>query len=326
MNENFETWSFRPTFWARNPHLQTVFASLKLRAAGMNRMIACTRKMIIDAGDGVRLIGFFSQHPESESRGLIMMIHGWEGSSQSTYMLCTGRYLFGKGYDIFRLNMRDHGDSHHLNEGLFHGALIEEIFKAAAEVSSLSADKPFAIIGFSLGGNFALRIARKCASSEIPGLKRVIAVSPVLDPHKTTIAIDRGSSIYRNYFLKKWKASLRKKQSLFPGKYDFGHMLQAETCMELTDRIIPVYSPFADSREYFREYTLLGNVFSDLEVPVLIMTARDDPFIDPVDFYDLHGNEHLRISIQRYGGHCGFLDPFPFGCWSDRRIYDILNN
>ena len=117
-------------------------------------MNECARKMIIEGGNGVRLLGYHSQQTSGHSRGLITLIHGWEGSSDSTYVLSTGKYLYERGYDIFRLNLRDHGNSHHLNEGLFHGALIEETFQAIHNISRLSENKPYYLIGFSLGWKF----------------------------------------------------------------------------------------------------------------------------------------------------------------------------
>jgi predicted alpha/beta-fold hydrolase len=166
---------FKPQSWAKNPHLQTIFGSLRIRAAGKNPMLESSREVILDAGKGVRLLGYHSRQAGKEGCPLVLLIHGWEGSSESTYMLSTGRYLFSKGCDIFRLNLRDHGASHHLNEGLFHGARIDEVFYAARQVSCLARGL-FFIAGFSLGGNFALRIALRASDSGIPNLREIIGI------------------------------------------------------------------------------------------------------------------------------------------------------
>ena len=47
---------------------------------------------------------------------------------------------------------------------------------------------PAFIVGFSLGGNFALRIARRCRREPIDNLRHVFCISPVLDPEKATAA------------------------------------------------------------------------------------------------------------------------------------------
>ena len=70
--------------------------------------------------EGVRLLGYHTESAGPKSRGLVVMLHGWEGSADSTYILSVAPKLIAAGYSVFRLNFRDHGDSHHLNRELFH--------------------------------------------------------------------------------------------------------------------------------------------------------------------------------------------------------------
>ena len=163
------------------------------------------------------MLAYISRHPHS--RGLMIILHGWEGSSSSAYVLAAASYFYDRGFSICRLNLRDHGDSHHLNEGLFHGALLHETFDAVNALAQYSEDLPVYLLGFSLGANFALRIAIKHSQTPIKNLEQVFAVSPPLDPYKTTLAIDNGWAFYRKYFLNKWRRSLKKKQRLFPETY-----------------------------------------------------------------------------------------------------------
>jgi uncharacterized protein len=315
---------FRPVFPLRNPHFQTILASLKIRALGKNPLRDQSEKTLVDAGDGVRLLGYRALQPNGRSRGLVILLHGWEGSSGSTYMLTTGSRLYQSGYDIFRLNLRDHGESHHLNEGVFHSARIEEVFSAVLNIASSAGGKPCHLVGFSLGGNFALRIALKLNPRHAGALENIIAISPVLDPVKATAAIDGGFFVYRDYFVKKWKRSLSRKQQLFPGRYDFSDIMKLKTCMAITERVIPRYTPFRDVFEYFRTYTLTGADFSRLAVPVTILAAEDDPVIPVEDFRTLPANSRLNLIIERYGGHCGFLQDLRLRVWFEGLIEGIL--
>jgi uncharacterized protein len=316
---------FRPAVWAKSPHLQTFFGSLKMRVWGKNEMTDVSQEVIVDAGAGVRLLGYYSQQLVRQAKGLIILLHGWEGSSDSTYILSTGRFFYRQGYDIFRLNLRDHGESHHLNRGLFHGALIEETHLAVENISRLLPAGPCYFIGFSLGGNFALRIALRQLLTPITNLKEVFCVSPALDPYKSTLAIDASSPVYRHYFLTKWKRSLRKKQRCFPDLYHFDDILHHNTCMGLTEAIMPYYTEWGHYMDYFRRYTLTGEALAQLPMRVTIFTSQDDPFIDSDDFHRLPRNSYLRLSVQRHGGHCGFLDPFPRGCWYERAIAGLID-
>jgi predicted alpha/beta-fold hydrolase len=183
---------------------------------------------------------------------------------------------------------------------------------------------PVYLIGFSLGGNFALRIAMTHYRAPIANLKHVFAISPPLDPYKTTLAIDNGYFFYRIYFLKKWKRSLIKKQQLFPDKYDFNKLLKARTCMGLTEDIMPYFPGLLSYRDYFNLYTLKNDSFQNLNIPVRIFIAEDDPVIPHEDYYKIQENAFLKISRQRLGGHCGFIDLFPLRCWYNEIIAAII--
>ena len=316
--------TFKPSFLFRNPHVQSILASSQLRVRSKSAMAECSREIIVNTSSGSRLLAFLSRHPASQ--GLIILLHGWEGSSSSAYVLATGDYFYQLGFSVCRLNLRDHGDSHHLNEGLFHGALLEETFDAVNHLSEQSENLPVFIIGFSMGANFALRIAMIHARIPIANLKHIFAISPPLDPYKTTLAIDNGYSFYRKYFLNKWKRSLIKKQQLFPERYNFNKMLKAKTCMELTENVMHYFPDFISYSDYFKLYTLQNDSFQKLNIPVRVFISEDDPVIPITDFQSLQENDFFQISMQKYGGHCGFLDFFPVSCWYHNKIAEIIMN
>jgi len=317
---------FKPAFPLRNPHLQTILASLKLRARGENPLRAHSEQVLVDGGRGIRLMGTLTAQPPGGSRGLAILLHGWEGSAESTYMLTTGRRLFLGGCDVFRLNLRDHGGSHHLNKGVFHSARIEEVFTAVLNIVAAAGDRPCHLIGFSLGGNFGLRVALRLKPGQAGRLRNIVAVSPVLDPWKATRTIDGGFFVYREYFVKKWKRSLAAKQRLFPGLYDFADVMRLTSCMAITERVIPRYTPYRDVHEYFQTYRLAGADFSRLAVPVTILAAEDDPVIPIDDFRTLRGGERLRVRIERYGGHCGFLQDLRLRVWFEELLQHVIGD
>ncbi|HOW56887.1 MAG TPA: alpha/beta fold hydrolase [Smithellaceae bacterium] len=317
-------YSFKPSLAARSRHIQSIMASSRLRLPAGNPVEDNQQELIITVKNRSRLLAFYSRN--DNARGLMIIIHGWEGSSSSAYVLSAGNRFYQDGFSVCRLNLHDHGESHHLNENLFHGAMIEETFDAVRQIAGLASDIPCYLLGFSLGGNFALRIAAKNSAHPIDNLQHVFAVSPPLDPYKTTLAIDNGYSFYRRYFLKKWKRSLAKKQQLFPGKYDFRAVLEAKTCIELTEAIMVFYPELPYYRDYFNLYTLKNDFFQNFRIPVTVIISRDDPVIPVEDFINLQENDFFELSVQNFGGHCGFLDFFPLFCWHEQQIAEIIKS
>ncbi|GAB6904656.1 alpha/beta hydrolase [Desulfosarcina cetonica] len=297
---------FVPPLFLKPAMLQTFLASASLRAWGNNPMLDAARKVVLTTDQGVRLLGFISRQPRPHNRGMVILLHGWEGSANSTYVLTTGRFLFNRGYDVFRLNFRDHGPSHHLNPGIFYAVLLDEVFDAVRQVAAKEHGRPVFLAGFSLGGNFALRIARKCAQRPIFGLKHVFAVSPVIDPDKATDRID-GNRFILGYFLKKWRRSLGIKQRCFPARYDFSHLMKVDTIREMTERLLVRYSAYDSAKAYFRDYSLRGDGLHEIRLPTTIVTAADDPIIPIEDFCRLAVSDTTRLLVQPHGGHNGFL-------------------
>ena len=297
---------YRPPLPLRSGNLQTYLASSPWRAWGPNPMQAVAIAEVIATAGGVRLLGVRSRQTAAP-KGLAILLHGWEGSADSTYMRCSGRALHRRGYEVFRLNLRDHGSSHHLNRGIFFAAHIEEVFDAVGRLSRDVHPLPVFLVGFSLGANFALRIALQCRLRPIINLRHVAAVSPVLDPEESTRRADRHPVI-RRYFMRKWRRALDLKQRLFPDLYDFSAAIRSATIQSATDLILEKYSDFASSRSYFATYTLTGATLKALPLPATLLSAEDDPIIPVQNFRELQLNPSTRTVIHRYGGHNGFLE------------------
>ena len=274
-----------PPFFLKPAGIQTVLASAGLRALGKNPMVDAAREVILTTNEGVRLLGYVSRQHRPHHKGLVILLHGWEGSSSSTYIRTTGSFLYRQGFDVFRLNLRDHGPSHHLNAGIFYAVLLDEVFDAVRQICAAEKNGPVFLAGFSLGGNFSLRIVRKCTREPIPNLNHAISISPVLDPDKATDRIDSSRFILK-YFLKKWRRSLTIKQGLYPDRYDFSPLMAIDNIREMTERLLARYSDYPSAREYFKSYAVLDGDMAGITVPTTIITAQDDPIIPVEDFYD----------------------------------------
>ena len=314
---------FNPPALLRNRFVQSYLASAGFRVAGKNPMIDSARKMIIETSDKTRLLGFYSPHPASS--GLVLLLHGWEGSSDSAYVRCTGRYFFNHGYSIFRLNLRDHGDSHHLNSGIFFGSLFKEVFEAVNQAARLEPALPFFMVGFSLGGNYILRLSMQAGIWPIGNLKRAVAVSPVIDPAGATKLID-SRPLFRYYFLRKWLKSLKRKQAAFPGKYDFSNIRHMNGIYDITAVLLKQYSSFKDPAEYFDSYAISGKALESVKDPLTIITAKDDPIIPADDFRAIDVNDRIRIIMHSHGGHNGFIESFDFRAWYQPFMLGLFEN
>jgi hypothetical protein len=302
---------YRAPRWLRNPHLQSALSSMPMRRAGglraLERCGARTEEHIVDGGDGVRLFGLHSRVEGRDARGLVLLLHGWEGSVDSSYMRHTAAHLLTRGFDVFRLNFRDHGETHHLNEGIFHSCRLSEVVHAARWIADRFPSPAFLGAGYSLGGNFMLRLALAAPEAGIP-LRHGAAVCPAVDPAAVMTALETGPAFYHWYFMKKWRGSLRKKRALFPSQHAFDDHVLAQDMRGLTRWLVESYTSLGGVEDYFDGYAVAGGRLANLQVPVSVLAAADDPII-PVDTLKaLQLPSHSTLEIAEHGGHCGFIE------------------
>ena len=209
-----------PPLVYRNGHSNTIAAASFFRKAYAQRVSHSFRKQsvshILSLADDVQLQGLLTTHKDSANgqKPLVLILHGWLGCAESLYLLPIASKLHELGFNIFRLNFRDHGGTQHLNKELFHSCRLDEVLDATQAIQQQTPHSKFYIVGFSLGGNFALRIGAEAKSKNLT-IDKIISVCPVMN---ATNALDETKSmlkIYTEYYLQRWKNMLKIKHKLF---------------------------------------------------------------------------------------------------------------
>lgn len=297
--------TYHTPFGLRNPHVQTILSST-LRKGRLRRslreFLAATEEQIIPVA-GVKLLVHTNLQPDAPH---VLLIPGWLGTSGSSYTQSTAAALYAAGFSTTRINLRDHGGTAHLNPGLFHSAQIDEVI---ALVQHFAAQSPAGcgLVGYSLGGNFALRVAH--ALPEI----RTLAIAPAIKPAATMRTIDTNL-IYQRYFLEKWRKVWREKQAAFPTRYDFTPAMNISTVSALTDYFVSRYTAeFPSTEAYFDAYDLSGSRLDGVDAHILV--AQDDPIIPISHFIGLPAS--LTITTTEHGGHNAFLKDWQMASWVD---------
>jgi predicted alpha/beta-fold hydrolase len=179
------------------------------------------------------------------------------------------------------------------------------------------------VVGHSLGGNFALRVAARAPGAGID-LTRVVAICPVLRPHSTMRALEEGLWVYRKYFLRRWRRSLLAKAACFPDLYDFGNLRKLPTLTATTEFFATRYAGFTDLDSYLAGYAVTGDALARLSVPTRIIAAADDPVIPIEDLADVATTSALTADVFPHGGHCAFIEDYRLRSWLDDAVLKDL--
>lgn len=195
--------------------------------------------------------------------------------------------------------------------------------QAAGDIAQRWPQLPLVAAGYSLGGNFVLRLALRAPSAGVP-LRRVASVCPVLDPAITMESIENGPAMYDWYFRRKWAGSLRRKRDLFPELSDWDDRVLKLDIRALTAWLVEHHTDFGSLQAYFDGYSIAGDRLAGLAVPADILMAQDDPVIPFATFDGWRLPAHAHLEIASWGGHCGFLENWRGDGFSERWVSQRL--
>jgi predicted alpha/beta-fold hydrolase len=267
--------------------------------------------------------------PDRAQHPTLLALHGLEGSSTAHYMRGLADKAVRGGFNAVLLNQRNCGGTEHLGPGLYHSGLIEDAGVVIRELARTDGVDRVVAAGYSLGGNLALRLAGTETPETLPQLKGVCAISPPLELEQCVQALERRSNfVYQWNFVRNLKQRMRRKNACFPGRFDLSRLDRIRTVRQFDAAYTAPYFGFASAEDYYHR-AAARRVIDRIQVPALIITAADDPFVPPEPFRDpaIAGNPHVTLVITRHGGHCGFLadrtGEGDDGYWAERQIMEF---
>tara|TARA_B100000614_G_scaffold36406_1_gene28731 strand:+ start:6130 stop:7071 length:942 start_codon:yes stop_codon:yes gene_type:complete len=238
----------------------------------------------------------------------VIFFPGWLGHKDSKYLIPLADLLRINNFDIIRIHPIDHGDTEHLNKDFFRATDIQTLIEAVEFIGKKYQDNEIHLIGFSLGGNIALRIS---ACESINFLKSTVVISPVIDPEISMRAMDNTSWILKKYFVNKWRRTLRRKMKLH-NISNVEESLRYKDLEKMTEFFTKNFSPHKNVKELFAGYAITQDTINQIKNNTLIYSSVDDPCVPIKPLYRLDQTNNVKFKPQQYGGHCGFIDDFKF--------------
>ncbi len=270
-------------------------------------------------------------HALAAERPTLVLLHGLEGSSHAHYMGGISDKAFAAGWNVVRLNQRNCGGTEQLSRGLYHSGLTDDPLFVIRELVARDGIRDIAVAGYSLGGNLALKLAGDLGvNAAREGLRAVCAVSPTMDLAVCVDALERRSNIvYQWNFVRNLKGRMRRKAAAFPGDFSLDPLGRIWSVRAFDEAYTAPHHGFRDAADYYRRASAL-RVVQRIQVPTLILTAEDDPFVPIAPFRrpEVTENQHVTLVVTPHGGHCGYLeyavDGYD-GYWAEREIVRFIS-
>jgi len=251
---------------------------------------------------------FYMDWSKVASKTLVILLHGLTGNSHRNYIYGMVRAANVNGYDALALNCRSSTGEINNKLQAFHSGWTKDLRAVVKRIEQEQFYESICIVGFSMGGNISLKYAGEEGANISPLVKAVVAFSVPLHLRSGVSRIDAPENkMYSQRFLRRLKELIRNKHAQFPNAFDLESVEQAETLRELDVRFsCPIYG-YATPEEFYDDIGAL-RLLQDIQVPSLLVSSRNDPFLAseslPIDL--AKELKHFTLQVTKNGGHVGF--------------------
>jgi len=314
--------NFKPAWWLRNRHLQTIVPMLS-RA---REKIQTTEEILeLPDGDFVELAWTEKPKPH-ESKPIILIFHGLEGSVSSHYIKGILKAIKQQAWIGLLMHFRNCGKQRNRKPHSYHSGATGDASYLITYLSKKYPNATLAAIGYSLGGNM---LTKFLGENETSLLKTSVVISAPLDLSACSQKINRGfSKIYQQYLLRSLLNQV--KQKIKKGQItqlSENTLHNIKTMRDFDHRVTAPLNNFDSAEDYYAKCSG-QNFLKNISVPTLFIQAKDDPFLGEDMFlaFDTFP-QNIFFEVSSHGGHVGFIsgyNPFQPIYWLEKRVVDFL--
>ena len=322
--------AFRPAWWLRNPHAQTLFSSFFRKPPSLARE---REELLLPDGDFLDLdwhgpVGWSGATP------LVLVVHGLSGSSDSHYVLGLQAALAKQGWASVAMNCR--GASRPNNRPrAYHAGASDDILAVLQHMVARYPQTPRALVGYSLGGSMTLTLMGQ-QQHEAP-VFAAVAVSVPLQLELCADRMDSGfSRVYRQHFMETLVAHWRDKAVHLEQLGDsesaekvLGQLARGpfQSFWQYDNELVAPLHGYQDVHDYYHRASP-RQFLSSITRPTLVIQSADDPFMTP-EVLPRHQelSSAVYFELCQRGGHVGFIEggtPRTPTYYLEKRIPDFL--
>ena len=308
--------SYRSPVLFRNGHVGTLYPSLFRKV----RDVHYDRERISTPDDDFLDLDWVRNGNSS----CVIVSHGLEGSSSRPYVLGMIKKFASNNWDAVGWNCRSCSGEINLQPILYHHGATQDIKLIVDHVVS-KGYKQIALVGFSMGGSMTMKYLGENGSDVPDEVTAGVAFSTPTDLGGSSGELEKKSNrIYMRRFLKKLAIKFEQKNQQYPGLFDLDDILETKSFFEFDSRYTAPLYGFKDAADFY-ESSRCDQYFDGIQVPTLLVNAKNDPFLSDTCYpYDRVRNlEYITLETPNRGGHVGFMQMGEF-TWSEDRAYEFV--
>ena len=294
--------------------MQTIWSALYARARHAAAKPLQRKRWDTPDGD---FIDVDHQAASADSRPLLVMFHGLEGSSRSHYAQACADWA--AEHDVQWVMPHFRGCGGEINRGprAYHSGDHEEIHWILQRLRAqhqACGGRVLVAVGVSLGGNALMRWAGEQGAAARQWVDAVAAVCSPLDLTESGQAIGRGFNrqVYTRMFLRTMKPKALAKYRQYPALFSRERLMSARDLHAFDDVFTAPLHGFKGADDYWRRASAKP-VLGQVRVPALLINPINDPFVPAHSLPRSHEvSATVTLWQPQHGGHVGFTaGPWP---------------
>ena len=313
--------TYKPNWFYRNAHINTVLGSIGRKAPVLNFMrerIETPDGDFIDV-DWVKnsfepLVlrnepSHFKSKLKVENSKLLIAVSGLEGNSRKTYMRGIMSIFSKNGYYCVSLHHRSCSGEDNRLLNTYHSGFTDDLRYFMERLEKENYYQEIIIVGYSLGGNIVMKFCGEEGDKINPKIKKVIAISVPAELGSSAKYFERSDNFaYMQKFFWTLKKKAKIKDQKFPGSFDLKKVLTAKTFNDFDENFTAPTFGFKSAEDYYTQASCKP-FFEKIKIPALLIIAKDDTFVSPESypFQFAEQSKTFHFLAPDYGGHCGFM-------------------
>ncbi|WP_026951722.1 YheT family hydrolase [Algoriphagus mannitolivorans] len=307
-----------PPKYLFNGHLETIVPSLFRKVEGVHY----SRERINTPDEDFLLLDW----AKVASKQLLIVSHGLEGDSHRHYAKGLAKLFNSRGVDVLVWNNRTCGGEMNRQPILYHHGASYDLDTVVRHVISLGAYEEIFLSGISMGGAQTLKYLGEKGLDLSPLITKaaVYSVPCNLPSSAATLKIPENS-FYRKRFLGKLKKKMEAKAIQFPDLIDLDLLRRVQDFDEFDTHFTAKIHGFKNAEDFYSGVSP-DNWMKDIQIPTLIINAKNDPLLGQACYpYELASNKaEIFLETPLRGGHTGFMLKGQEFTWAETRLFQFL--
>lgn len=314
--------SFKPAWWMSNPHLQTIYCSLR---HPIQPMMDDLENVELPDGDFVELV--WSRANLSKDAPLVIILHGLGGCVNSSYVARFMKAFNDQGWRAVLMHFRGAGTAMNRFPRAYHSGDTADFDYLTRFLNEREPHTLKAAVGVSLGGNVLVKWLGE--QGEQSRIKTAVAISVPYVLNKVANRMNQGvSRIYQLHLLNQFKSVFSRKLDQFVNPPE--PLKKAANChcfWTFDAKVTAPLNGFTNVHSYYRQSSC-RQYLRHIQTPTLLIHAEDDPFMTKDVLPDEDElSSQVILELSRKGGHVGFVSGKKPGVpvyWLDERIPEYI--